>query len=116
MIKQKPVGAYLVDAGLLSTAQVDVILADQQMMEMPFGEIATARGWVKQQTVEYIMYRVIEPERLALLEKADDLRSSMSIQKRGELPPEKTTHPQKTTLSQDLPTPPLDDDEVSWVG
>ncbi len=117
-LRQKPIGSYLVDAGLLSAGQVEVILSDQQMMDMSFGEIATARGWVKQQTVEYLMYKVIEPERLAQLEKASELQSAMSIQKR-EFPPEKVTHPQKTTFNQNnmgQTIPPTDDDEISWVG
>jgi hypothetical protein len=122
--RQKPLGSYLVDAGLLSLAQVEVILADQQGMEMSFGEIAAARGWVKQQTIEYLMYKIVEPERSAELEKASELQSSLSIQKR-EFPPEKTTHPQKDTLNQratiyqDRTTyPPAaeDEDEISWVG
>jgi hypothetical protein len=61
----KPLGTYLVDAGLLSPGQVEVILADQQFTLLSFGEIATARGWVKQQTVEYLMDKVIVPERTA---------------------------------------------------
>jgi hypothetical protein len=122
--RQKPLGSYLVDAGLLSAAQVEVILADQQRMEMSFGEIAAARGWIKQQTVEYIMQKVVEPERSTQSEKLAELQSSMSVQKR-ELSPEKTTHPQKGTLSQkatlnqDRTTHPPsaeDEDEISWVG
>jgi hypothetical protein len=61
----KPLGTYLVDAGLLSPGQVEVILTDQQFTLLSFGEIATARGWVKQQTVEYLMDKVIVPERTA---------------------------------------------------
>lgn len=59
----KPIGEYLIEAGLLSTAQVEVILADQQFTELKFGEIAVLRGWIKQQTVEYLMIKIIYPER-----------------------------------------------------
>jgi hypothetical protein len=59
----KPVGAYLIEAGLLTTAQVQVILTDQSSSDMKFGEIAVLRGWVKQQTVEYLMDKIVIPER-----------------------------------------------------
>lgn len=62
----KPLGAYLIEAGLLSQAQVDVILADQTITEMQFGEIVVTRGWVKEQTIEYLMQKVILPEREVL--------------------------------------------------
>ncbi len=60
---QKPLGAYLVEAGLLSEAQVNVALTDQSAVSMTFGEILVTRGWVKQQTIEYLMQKVILPER-----------------------------------------------------
>lgn len=59
----QPIGAYLVEAGLLTDAQVGVALADQTVTAMPFGEIVVARGWVKEQTIEFIMHRVVLPER-----------------------------------------------------
>lgn len=59
----KKIGSYLVDAGLLSTDQISVVLNDQQATGMRFGEIVVARGWVKEQTVEWIMTKVVEPDR-----------------------------------------------------
>jgi hypothetical protein len=59
----KPLGAYLVEAGLLTDAQVGVALADQGTTFLPFGEIVVTRGWVKEQTIEYLMQKVIIPER-----------------------------------------------------
>jgi hypothetical protein len=64
----KPLGAYLIEAGLLSEAQVQVILADQLATDMKFGEIVAVRGWVKQQTIDYLMEKVIMPERRKLSE------------------------------------------------
>jgi hypothetical protein len=60
---QKPLGAYLVEAGLLTEAQVGVALADQGTTFLPFGEIVVTRGWVKEQTIEYLMQKIIIPER-----------------------------------------------------
>jgi hypothetical protein len=62
-ILAKPLGAYLIEAGLLSDAQVQVILADQLSTDLRFGEIAAIRGWVKQQTVDYLMDKIVVPER-----------------------------------------------------
>jgi hypothetical protein len=61
----KPIGSYLEDAGLLNSDQIKVILADQQATGMKFGEIAVARGWVKEKTIEWMMQKVIAPERRA---------------------------------------------------
>ena len=60
----KRIGSYLIDAGILSTDQVDVILMDQQHSDLKFGEIAAMRGWVTTETVEFIHAKIIEPERV----------------------------------------------------
>ena len=59
----KRIGGYLVEAGLLTHDQISVALNDQQATGMRFGEIIVARGWLKEQTVEWIVTKVIEPER-----------------------------------------------------
>lgn len=67
----KPLGAYLVEAGILTPAQVEVVLHDQALFDMRFGEVLAARGWVKQQTVDYFMEKVVLPQRKAeILEEA----------------------------------------------
>ena len=62
----KPLGEYLVEAGLLAPAQVTVALNDQTVTGLRFGEILAKRGWVREQTIEYLMDKVIEPERRSL--------------------------------------------------
>jgi hypothetical protein len=66
----KKIGSYLVDAGLLTLDQINVALNDQQATGMRFGEIIVARGWLKEQTIEWIMLKVVEPERQALKRQA----------------------------------------------
>ena len=61
--RSKRIGSYLIDAGLLTPDQVDVILADQAHTGMQFGEIAVARGWLTEETLEFIYQKVIQPER-----------------------------------------------------
>jgi hypothetical protein len=65
---KKCIGNYLVEAGLLSTAQVDVILLDQNSTGMRFGEIVASRGWLKEQTIEYLMKHLIAPQQLVVQE------------------------------------------------
>lgn len=59
----KRIGGYLMDAGLLSPAQVEVVLADQEITGMRFGEILVSRGWLKAQTIEFLFKNVILPHR-----------------------------------------------------
>jgi hypothetical protein len=59
----KRLGGYLIDAGLLTPSQVDVALNDQESTGMRFGDIIVERGWVKEQTIEYLHRKIIELER-----------------------------------------------------
>jgi hypothetical protein len=63
--RSKKIGAYLVDAALLTTAQTEVALCDQQATGMRFGEILVKRGWLKEETIEFLMKHVILPQRAA---------------------------------------------------
>jgi hypothetical protein len=66
LVGRKRLGAYLLEAGLISEAQVEVALTDQQATGMKFGEVLSTRGWINQQTVEYLMKKVVIPERKAM--------------------------------------------------
>lgn len=59
----KRIGGYLIEAGLLSPAQVEVVLSDQELTGMRFGEILVSRGWLKSQTIEFLFHNVILPHR-----------------------------------------------------
>jgi hypothetical protein len=60
--RKKLLGGYLLDAGLLTQAQIDVALQDQKMTGLRLGEVLAARGWVKQETIDYLMEKVVLPE------------------------------------------------------
>ncbi len=52
--KLKPLGKVMQQAGLLSTAQIDVALRDQQQYpELRVGEICSLHGWIEQQTADF---------------------------------------------------------------
>jgi hypothetical protein len=59
----KPLGQYLVEAQLLTPAQIDVALADQKATGARLGEILSTRGWIKQGTIEFLMQKIIVPDR-----------------------------------------------------
>jgi hypothetical protein len=59
----KRLGNYLMEAGLLTESQINVALADQEITGMRLGEALVRRGWVKEETIEYLMKKVILPER-----------------------------------------------------
>jgi len=59
----KRLGSYLVEAGLITQAQVDAALAEQKLTGKRLGEVLVQRGWINQQTIEYLLKKVILPER-----------------------------------------------------
>ena len=59
----KPLGMYLVEAGILTSNQVEAALYEQQKSGRRLGEILVTRGWVEQQTIEYLIEKVVLPER-----------------------------------------------------
>lgn len=59
----KPIGEYLVEAGLLEQSQVEAALAEQRRSGRKLGEIIVEHGWLQAQTIEYWMKNVIIPHR-----------------------------------------------------
>jgi len=86
----KPIGSYLVEAGLLTQAHVDVALVDQAATGMRFGDILVLRGWIKEQTIEYLMKKIIVPEREATARKPlARLETQQEIPKRSDIAKQK---------------------------
>lgn len=127
---KKRLGGYLVEAGLLTTAQIDVALNDQKLTGMRFGEILAARGWVKQQTIEYLMHKVVMPEQqtakqsngrtIATHQRPDGLVSSNSHNavsaKATEPEASKQLVRREAPIAKPLPSTGKPDDGISWVG
>jgi hypothetical protein len=59
----KPIGSYLIEAGLLKTEQLQEALTQQKLTPIPLGQILASKGWVNQQTTEFLMKKVISSER-----------------------------------------------------
>lgn len=103
----KRLGNYLIEAGLLTPAQVEVVLHDQQQLQMRFGEILAARGWVKQTTIDYLMQKIIMPERQATLSVPAALSSTAR-------PPAQPPAPVKASR-QKLISVNFPDYDIPWV-
>lgn len=60
----KPIGSYLVEAGLVKTEQLQEALSQQRLTSnfTPIGQILARNGWIKQETIEYLMEKIILPE------------------------------------------------------
>jgi hypothetical protein len=119
----KPLGAYLVEAGLLNDAQVTVALTDQDLTSMSFGEIVVTRGWVKEQTIEYLMQKVILPERKSVRTPVVELESGLVRQgpqfnDRKRVGPGRPPHSPAQVLGAKATTPPTAEDKegVNWIG
>ena len=58
---QQPIGQYLKQAALLNEQQIQEILDEQQSSKSKFGELAIAKGWLKQPTIDFFL-RYLKPE------------------------------------------------------
>lgn len=76
---QKPLGAYLVEAGIITQAQVEIAMNEQNDTARRLGEILVERGWVKQQTIEYFMEKLVLPQRRAVRKKLFDQPNSYNL-------------------------------------
>ncbi|XGV95538.1 MAG: hypothetical protein ACAF41_22695 [Leptolyngbya sp. BL-A-14] len=127
---KKRLGGYLVEAGLLTTAQIDVALNDQKLTGMRFGEILAARGWVKQQTIEYLMHKVVMPEQQAAKHSNGRTIATDSRQNPASSPgaqavvgagaprveASKQVMRREAPIAKPLPSAGKPDDGISWVG
>jgi hypothetical protein len=81
LTESKRLGDYLIEAGLLTSAQVEVALADQVTTQLRFGDVLIRRGWIREETIEYLMQKVILPERTGHQNEAAYLESSRNLLK-----------------------------------
>ncbi|MEM6614336.1 MAG: tetratricopeptide repeat protein [Cyanobacteria bacterium P01_C01_bin.72] len=52
---KQPIGQYLKQASLLNEQQIETILDEQQRSNRKFGELAIAKGWIKQTTLNFFL-------------------------------------------------------------
>ena len=132
----KRLGSYLLDAGLLNPDQVNVALNDQKATGMRFGEVLVVRGWLKEQTIEWVMQQVVEPERQqhdrqkTAQQAAVRPRSLEVLRTAADSATEPATAPmtpaaeaqakpqmrREAPISKPLPSVKSSDNDVNWVG
>jgi ubiquinone/menaquinone biosynthesis C-methylase UbiE len=66
---KKAIGHYLIESGLLTTVQIELVLNEQQKNPIRIGELIAKKGWISQHTIDFLVERVIEPERQSNLHK-----------------------------------------------
>jgi hypothetical protein len=66
---KKVIGHYLVESGLLTTVQIELVLSEQQKNPIRIGELIAKKGWISQHTIDFLAERVMEPERQSELYK-----------------------------------------------
>lgn len=67
-----PIGYYLQDAALLDEKQVEVILQEQQNNQQKFGVLAAQKGWVKQNTINFILDNLSKSPQLMSLNDLEE--------------------------------------------
>lgn len=67
--QKKPLGEYLIEAGLINLDQLKVALIRQKASDKRLGEIVADLGWVQQQTIEYLIEKVVLPEQRVVKNK-----------------------------------------------
>ena len=62
---KQPIGQYFKQAQLLDESQIQAILQEQQTTAQKFGEMAIAKGWIGQKTVDFFLqYLVLDKPQL----------------------------------------------------
>jgi hypothetical protein len=129
----KRLGAYLLEAGLLTEAQVQVALYDRAATGKRFSEIVVDHGWVKQKTIDFLMQKVIIPEQQATDSQLYSRRRLVPTATPAPSPPKSESsksqsRPRHSTDSSHLDElsdlmsetevepPDIDPSEVTWLG
>ena len=53
--QKDPIGYYFKQAGLLNENQINLLLAEQEKINLRFGEVAILKGWLQRETVDYFL-------------------------------------------------------------
>lgn len=93
-LQDKPLGVYLIEAALITPTQLNLALNEQKGSGKRLGQILAERGWVEQPTIEFLMSKVILPER-----KTD--------KKQSHLDESNSQNPTEKMAAQPLSKPPI---------
>jgi len=69
---QFPLGYYLQQAFLIDNQQIQIILKEQKNNQLKFGDIAIAKGWIKQKTINFFLDNLsVKPAELISLDSLE---------------------------------------------
>jgi len=79
-----PLGYYLQKACLLNEKQVELILEEQKIKQEKFGIIAVAKGWIKQDTIDFFMANLVShpPELMSLNRLEEYNQAALHLEKK----------------------------------
>ena len=70
--QQFPIGFYLKKASLLNDERIQAILAEQQVSQLKFGDLAVKKGWLDRETIDFFLN--------GLASKAPQLMSPIALE------------------------------------
>lgn len=77
--KIKPLGSYLVEAGLITPERLDLALREQRATGHRLGDVVSSNGWISQQTIEYVVEKLVQPDRKELLKIEENLKHLVAV-------------------------------------
>ncbi|ACA99579.1 MULTISPECIES: hypothetical protein [Cyanophyceae] len=112
LIDSKRLGDYLLEADLLTTEQLALILDEQRLNHMLFGSLAVLKGYIPQKTLNFFLRRILNQHvgDRRFWQTTHHPKTSLAQQ-----PNAKATQPplSKETLNTAKETDPT---EINWIG
>ena len=110
----EPLGVYLKAAGLLDELQIQLILNEQETTGIKFCSLATIKGFLKQETVDFFVQHLVsqESENSHYIEKQEGYKPKRQTRQvsKAEKSEDKRTLTDKEDLGGFL------DSDISWLG
>ena len=94
-IRSKLLGAYLIEAGMITPEQLEIALKKQSHSGKRLGTIVVDYGWVKEQTIEYLIEKIVLPSRTANQSPKSPVKENTKLT----LVEQRENYPQLTTSS-----------------
>lgn len=116
--RDRPIGYYLQQAGLLDAQQVNALLREQEQAGLRIGALAVLHGWLSQETLDWFLQSLAPEESgaSAFIKRTQSNRSDRPSQA------DQSQSAQQATQNQPSPqqaatTPPAQPslDDISWV-
>ncbi|PSN14479.1 hypothetical protein C7293_11440 [filamentous cyanobacterium CCT1] len=113
--RDRPIGYYFQQAGLLDAQQVETLLQEQAQAGLRIGALAVLRGWLSQETLDWFL-RSLAPEESASSAFMKRKQANQGDHRLSQAAQGQPTQP-KTVADPPAEAPAeTKPDDVSWVG